>query len=455
MAYTVNQSTTGVQGAADELIYVTEDTTNTGEENYRYVCRISVGADVVLFLRQLPNNADAAVFNIQSVVRSYVSQDECPYDLGITDPSEVFSLNTQALRTVTLRFGYEYSVTAGADPTTVLLSATDTTVRIVNGTFYTQGDSYPLASTAAQRYQISTANNLFLSDIPATGEYRTPVADRSGLRSRAVLSFLNGQDVSSMGPRYLWVRYYNGSTALNSGYIQNSTANGGTPPASGLSDAASLLYVGVGPANLQAQTINTDLRPGATGNDGWTHYDVTMSSSNLTGFDTTKSYRFVRNACCKYWDSDAAYTLHWWNSKGGVDSLPCDGMSTESQSMERNSYRVQGGNGFNADGDGLRYAKNSWEGGKRAGRVQTTTTLQLSVHGGNADIYTPLIRSLMNSERMYISGSGTFGLSTERLDTGIMQCTVTEMQKTYRKSVNGPQESYTLTVELSRRRPNT
>ena len=82
MAYTLEQSTTGVQGVADELIYVVKDSTNTGELNYRYVCVITDGATELLRLKQLPNNASAAVFNIQSIVSNYVEQDESPYRLG-------------------------------------------------------------------------------------------------------------------------------------------------------------------------------------------------------------------------------------------------------------------------------------------------------------------------------------------------------------------------------------
>ena len=69
MAYTVNQSTTGVQGAADDLIYVVEDSPLSGTINYRYVCVVLLGAVEVIKLKQLPNNQNAAVFNIQSIAK--------------------------------------------------------------------------------------------------------------------------------------------------------------------------------------------------------------------------------------------------------------------------------------------------------------------------------------------------------------------------------------------------
>ena len=69
-------------------------------------------------------------------------------------------------------------------------------------------------------------------------------------------------------------------------------------------------------------------------------------------------------------------------------------------------------------------------------------------------MYTPFIRSLMNSERVYLSGNSKFGLNTDRNSTGVVQVYVTDAQKEYLQSVNQQVESYTVTVELSRRIPN-
>lgn len=459
MAYTVNQSTTGVQGAGDPLVYVVADTTNTGEPKYRYVCQVTINSQVVIKLKQLPNNNNATVFDVQSIAQAYVQQDMDPYELGSYDlegnlaTTKVYALNTEALNTVTLRFGYEYAATVNDEPVETLLPATDTEVRVVNGYFSEAVDSVPLPSTIADAYGMD-GNGLFLSDCIQYGsDYVYPVADRNSIRSYAALAFLNGDDVNSAGSKYLHVTYYNGATQLVTGYLENNSTNGGWAPATGGSDAQSLLYVGIGPQNLNTQAVNSTLKPSV--NPTWTHYYVQFASSTvLSGNETSVQYKFVRTDCGKYWDAGHAYTLHWWNSKGGVDSLPCAGMSEESQQMEKKSFRTSGGNSFNANGSSTEYVKRGMEGGKRSTRVRTTTTLRLSVQGGEIDLYTPFIRSLLNSQRVYLSGNSKWGHNSNQNQYGLVQVYVTDVNKEYMQSVNREIESYTVTVELSRRLPN-
>lgn len=461
MAYTVEQSTTNVQGAGDELIYVVKDTTNTGEPKYRYVCRIQVGGVTIIRMKQLPNNSNAAVFNIQDIARTLVYPDENPYNLGSStldgtlDTTQIFALNTTALKEVSLRFGYEYAASDESTPSETLLPATDTEVTIVNGSFMEPGDSYPLGVQAASQYKLTALTKQFMSDVVPTPMYTYPVADDGTNRSRAVLCFLNGNDVGSTGSSYVHVSYYNGTTALNTGYFTNDTAQGGKAPAASLTDAQSLLYLGIGPFNLASQSIDADLKPSAAGNDGWTHYDVQMASSTtLAGNATSDVYRFQKLDCNKFWRSDASYTLHWWNSKGGVDSLPCTGKSVRSDEMERTEYRTKGGNGLDADGSPA-YSNPSYQGGKRTSRVRTTTNLRLSVHMASPDVLTPLVESLMRSERVYMSGNGKFGLGTFRNGSGLVQVVMRDSSVEYLEGVNDQAVTYAFNVEISRYAPYT
>ena len=460
MAYTVNQSTTGVQGALDSLIYVVNDSTNTGEPKYRYVCRVTVNGTAVIKLKQLPNNNSSAVFDVANIVQSYVYQDMNPYQLGLYDldgtlsTTTIYGRNTEALNTVTLRFGYEYATTDNDPPVETLLPATDTEVVVVNGSFANATDSYPLPSSQANDYKLNASTKLLLSDIADyNGQHICIVADQEGIRSYGALAFLNGDDVGSTGSSYLHVTYYNESTQLNTGYLQNNATNGGWSPSTGGTDAQSLLYVGIHPANLQSQGITSNLKP--SNNTGYTHYIAQFASSTtLSGNETSVPYKFVRTDCGKFWVAGSAYTLHWWNSKGGIDNIPCAGKSVERQDMRKEEYRTSGGNSFDANGTSTLYSKRSMEGGKRSTRVRTTTSLQLSIQTGNMNITTPLIQSLMNSERVYLSGSSKFGLNVDSATTGIVQVYVTDVQKDYLKSENEPIQSYTVNVELSRYRLN-
>ena len=463
MAYTVNQDTTGVQGVADDLIYVVKDTMNTGEINYRYVCSVRVGGVEVIQLKQLPNNLSAAVFNTRSIASNYVFQDENPYQLGRygtdgeQDLDKIFSPNISAIKTFTFRFGYEYSATAADIPVVTLDALTDTDVIVVNGTFLRPATSSP-SVLGASRYALTNSVRLLLSDLTGTSSViRTSILYDGSRRSNATLAFLNGDDVGSTGSGFVHVSYYNGASLLNTNYFTNTPAQGGAIPAASLTDENSLIYVGCGTYNLYYQNIVTDLKPSDALNSGWTHYDVQMAStSTLSGSETSAIYRFERVTCGKYIQDDQIFSLHWWNSKGGVDNLPMLGKVTESQSMDKKDYRTSGGNSFDSDGTGpsTNYIKQSWEGGKRSAKVHTTTTYELTTIGGSVDQLTPMIRSLLNSERAYLSGNSLFGSNSSAAGGGVVQAYIKDTRVQYMSGVNDQAKSYKVMVEISRLRPN-
>tara|TARA_R110002073_G_scaffold63279_4_gene158493 strand:+ start:5214 stop:6605 length:1392 start_codon:yes stop_codon:yes gene_type:complete len=462
MAIIVNQETTGVQGTADDLIYVVKDDAGLYSEiNFRYVCSVRVDGAEVIQLKQLPNNAEAAVFNTKSIASNYVYQDENPYQLGaygtdgVQDLNKIFAPNTSALKTFTFRFGYEYSATAADIPTVTLDALTDTNVIVVNGTFLRPAYSSP--STGATAYALTSSDNLLLSDlISINSVIRTSVlyggVDR---QSNAALAFLNGDDVGSTGSGYIHVSYYNGASLLNTGYFTNTAILGGAVPAASLSDENSLIYFGCGPSNLYYQNIVLDLKPSNVINNGWTHYDVQMAStSTLSTNETSAIYRFERVSCGRYVTNDQIYSLHWWNSKGGIDNLPMLGKVTERQSMDKKDFRTSGGNSFSADGSTTDYVKQSWEGGKRSAKVHTTTTYELTTIGGSIDQLTPMIRSLVNSERAYLSGRSLFGTNSFGESIGVVQAYIKDASVQYLSNVNDQAKSYKVMVEVSRLRPN-
>ena len=475
MAYTVNQSTTGLQGAWDDLIYVVNDTTNTAEPDYRYICSIRVGGAELMKLKQLPNNANAAVFNTQRVCEGYVYQDDNPYQLGAIDlngdvsTTKIFSTNTSAIQTFTMRFGYEFTTSPGTAPTVVLTDAFDTDVVVVNGQFVSATQSSP--NTGSSMYELTLSRKLLLSDIPIVqpnnGYIPFPYVCKTSILYRDIgtgsqrrtmpsaLAFINGTDLNS-NAAYMHVSYYDGAIALNTGYFENDALQGGAFPTASLTDAQSLIYAGVGTYNLKSQAIDTTLRPSDTGNIGWTHYDVQMASSTtLSGNEVSGIYRFQRVSCGRYVTPDQVFSLHWWNSKGGIDNLPMLGKVVESQAMDKKTYRTSGGNSFDATGTGnTAYKRNSYSGGKRSTDVHTTTTYELSTIGGDPEILTPMIQSLLNSPRVFLWGKSFFGLNQSDTNSGLVQACVTDARLVMKSGVNDQASSYKVVVEISRRRVN-
>ncbi len=450
MAYTVNQTSTGLRGTYDELIFVVNDDTNTGEEKYRYACAVTIDSTQQAVLRQLPNNADSAVFNVRNVAAQFVHQDEGVIELGRAN-TVLLSTNSTAFKTATMRFGYAYATSADAEPTLTLLPATDQSAQLVNGNF-TLATSALLDSDDDDAY-VPTANTKFwLSDTPeVNGLLINYVLFDGTKRSYSTLAFIN---TTASSATHIGVRYYNGQTTLSTTVYANSTANGGKPPSTVTTDSQRLLYFGVGTANLGGQ-LTSDINPDSSTNDGWTHYDVVLGSSTDPFTDAvSKTYRFVKLDCTRFQTADDYYTVHWWNSKGGYDSLVFSGKSEVTQSMQRQGFRQIGGNSFDADGDTTDYVKNAYEGGMTQAHIRTKTTLNLNTAFGDPDRLSPLMMSLVNSERVYVSPARDFGLNANQTNSsGYVRAYVQDNNFTNRTSVKDGLTSFALQLEVSRYRP--
>lgn len=456
MAYTVTQESVNLRGAYDDLVFVVYDTAYA-DPKYRYACSVTVSGATAAILLQLPNNANAAVFNIKNVVAQYVEQDENPY-LNGTGSIDILSLNTSAYKTVTVRFGYSSAVSVDLAPTLTLLPATDKTPLLINGNFMLSTESEIQTSPASLYIPTTSNEGLFLSDMPhINGDNTTHnyVLDTGSLRSLSALSFIN--DTNAEGA-YIGVRFYNGNTILSTTAFVNSIANGGYPPSTVTNDTQRLLYVGCGAANLEAQSLSTDMQPSDAANLGWTSYEIVLGST-ATPFTDAVSERavFHRVECNRFIDAEEFYTVHWWNSKGGVDSLIFGGKSIVRQSMVRNAFRQIGGNSFDADGSGTDYVRYSYEGGKTQSNVRTTTTLSLTTVQGNPEILAPLAMSLINSERVYITPTRDYGRNENRNTAGIenpVRGYIAQNSFVKKTSVNDKTVSYKVEIEVSRLRPS-
>ena len=450
MAYNVRQTSTGLRGSYDELIYVVEDTTNTAEPKYRYACSVNIDSTSKAVLRQLPNNADCAVFNPRIIAAQFVKPDEDKWFLG-QSAGNLLSTNTSAFKTVTMRFGYQFAASASLEPVLTLLPATDQTVQLVSGNF-TLPTSTVIETTDSASYIPNDADALFLSDTPLVGGvYKNYVVYDTGKTNWATLAFIN---TSTAAGRFIKVEYFNGSTSLSSTQITNDATNGGADPLSGTNtDADRLIYFGCGTANWISQQA-TDINPSAANNNGWTHYDITLLE--LSGGDASSAtYRFERLDCNKFQQAGEFYTLHWWNSKGGLDSLVFNGKSELRQNIKRTEYREIGGNSYDANGQGAAaYNKYSYEGGKTQASSVTTTTFRLNTAFGDPATLSPLMMSLMNSERVYMTGSDNYGTNSTGSDKNkAVRVVVADGSFQRKTSVNDGLASYELQVDISRLRP--
>jgi len=444
MGYTITQTPASLGGALDPVFIVVFDDTNTAEERYRYVCQISVDGSVIGTFKQLPNNASCGAFSFNEIFMAYVEQEENPWRLGKYlrnndfDTTELFSTNAKAIQTFDLNFGYEFSIVSGDAPTQVLNAATDS-IKVTNGTYR----QFALSSESNQvsNYAITDRFGLLLSDVPKTnGSFQQWVGDNQF----GALAFLNGDDVGSDGSGYLVIKLYdNSGSELSSGIINNSVANGGEPPATALIDSQSLLYFGCFPANLEAQSIDTTIRPSAQ--PTWDYYEIHLSSTIDGVSIDSETYRFNRADCERF---DPHYTLAWWNSVGGVDQLIFSGLNKVTQDIKRTTYRTRGGNAYDADGTTQAYIDQSYQGGLKSLKPQTSTILELNTIEQSPEILQPLISSLMTSERVYAYGTEFGNISAT--NPGYVRVVVKDNTLIEKVGRQDGYVKYSLKVEVSR-----
>ncbi len=228
-------------------------------------------------------------------------------------------------------------------------------------------------------FKLDDANARFLSDVQkSTGSVVSGEVYRNYIQEDDyhTLAFLNGKktdppnvliDEFDSELRYLYIKYYQADgTEINSGTtkkLSNAEAYGGCKPLeSGTqldSDTKRLLYVGIGPANLEAQTYDTDARP--SNNAGWAYYKV-YGRNTADNANVTADYYFIKqDGSCKGYK---VRRLAWRNSLGCFDYYNFKMKSTQTLDVTRDEYQTMLGN-FNSD----IYSYDNFQRGKRVRRT--------------------------------------------------------------------------------------
>lgn len=370
--------TATVLGANDLSVYVVYDAVHVADPKFRYICQVFDGATELAKLKQLPNSSNAGVFDVHRIVSDYVKQDENIHG------SAMFTNFTTAFKPITLKFGYEYAATA-VDQPIEYLNQVSTTASWVNAQFEGISASYGNGTNA----QFIPGNPLYPPSDTAKFASVLPNVAYVQVGDYGTLSLIN---LGYIGARYLYVQYFSGTTALNSHHFTvptNSTA------------ANRFVYIGAYPANLEAQTINTSMRPSA--NTGWTHYTVVLKSQTLPSSPkVSQTYTFYLDEACKY-----AYTrFAFWNQYGGWDYVNFRNAIRAKAQSEQQRYESVGGNWFNA-GPSIPFARATYQGG-----MQTTNAVMRKSYtastGFYEEEYNDVFLTLLNSPRVLRYDSGNW-----------------------------------------------
>ena len=370
-----------------------------------------------------PNGAGAGVFRVDKIIADYVAittgdsstsaagfVNDTIHTLGSNSTTKIWVNNDGTnYRKIKVNFGQEYSTTATTAPTEYLDVIPDNYVSCVmsagmqmlptwdEGGIYTSAGSNYLSDFCP-----NDSTKKALSDRPTTTEYTSILASNVSVINQDVTNFewrtlgVLMDDTSPVASDAVsfYVALYNSSDSQLDAAFFTAGTDGGTTPANSDQDYERLQYVGIGPRNLTAQTIDTGF---TTHFDAGTvaYYEVffmddsaTVPANGTTANMASLCYRFtVKSASCIYRNLNGAnkynyVTLAWQNSLGAWDyqAFALKHQRTTSE-IERKTFDQVAGNWETAN-TGVQFAYRGDEGGVTTTQIQARQTMV-----ANTDLY--------------------------------------------------------------------
>ena len=392
------------------------------------------------------------VFNVAEIINSqleatYADQNSTAdsiHTLGKNVAAKIFSHNYNQLKYIYVKAYQQYSSTINGVP------LEDAAENATDSLYYISA-SFPLETartageffqgTTFQVFQTKDVNGRFLSDVQQssgdvvkTSVYRNYIQDTD----YHTVAFLNSETDFDSDIDIIEINYYDSSSVQigSAQNITNANSTGGANPASagGEADtvAEKLLYFGCGPANLQAQSINTSARPSAF--TDWSYYTIQGKDDTGTPAASTALYYFIKqDTSCKGFK---VRRLGWRNSVGCWDYFNFKMKSTQSVEVKRDSYSKMLGE-FNS----TEYGYNNFDRGVKNRNVEARLTEVL-----NTDFITEqdaqLLEKLIISDDVFI---------IENTDTDYTVPVIIRDSSFVRKTVanDGVRMQYTIQIEYA------
>ena len=339
------------------------------------------------FADDITNNDARAFFDLRDIINTQLEDTVADvgtatksiHTVGANTATLPFSQNNNQVKQIFVKAYQQYSDSASAIP------AEDTTPTVNDTKFYiaasldlnTARGTADFQDTAFATYSLDGATKLFLSDVQEQG-FDLAVSGTTGRLNYVqstdyhTIGFLNGVSDFASDAYFIGIKFYDssgnvinspGGTAIE--YISNTNANGGANPDTEVNtNPERLIYFGCGPANLEAQSRNTEARP--SGFSNWSFYTIQAYDSDATTPKSALYYFVNQDGSCKGFK---VRRLAWRNSKGCYDYFNFKKKSIQTINIERNNYSTILGN-FNQD----LYSYDNFKRGKTT--RQTTATLR-------------------------------------------------------------------------------
>jgi hypothetical protein len=401
-------------------------------------------ADRIGTFKTTPNNKGIGMFNLSSVVESYVKAEnlaatgstykEQPHTAN--DPLHLidkFSGNNNTIRYLAVRFKVEYLDTATNSIVTDPSSANSNSFKIFNG-YLKHSDQLTAESTGfgydVSRFEISNAvTGQFLTNASLTQYANEDDYGTMAFLTKTATLYPNGYLDKII------IRCYN-SSDVQIGHdidIERTAANGAYTTYSG-DNKYNLIYFGCYPANLRnwSTVFQTQL---AT--DNLAYY--TILGIVAGGSSTTQTYRI--NVNCPTLKGYVPIRLAWLNQWGAWDYYTFTQKSVRSLSTKGSTYTQQSGTW----GDSM-YRVQGYKGGEKSFRVNATERIKMNTDFVN-ESESEWFEELINSPEVYMLEGYQTDLTNAALNNYVTPVRLTTSSYIRKTIANDKLMQYTFEVE--------
>jgi hypothetical protein len=398
--------------------------------------------DLIGTFKTTPNNAGVGMFNLSSVVESYVKADNfagvlSQYKTAIVSLSsdiqvplhliDKYSYNNHTMRWLSIRFKVEYLDT--------------TTNTIIVSTQIKDSDDFKIFNGYLKYTdKLHTFNSDFGLDIGAGSS--TPIEligiSSSFLTNAPTVQYANITDYGTVGllPKndnvsYIKLSYYNSVGA----------SLGSENVSSGLSSSANItqkiLYFGCYPANLQNWSSAFQALVTA---DTISYYTVQAFDS----LNQERSKEYTININCPDLRGYESVRLAWLNQWGAWDYYTFTKKSVRSISTKGSTYTQQSGTWNKAH-----YRPQGYKGGMKSFRVNATERIKMNTDFVN-EINSEWFEELINSPEVYMLEGYQTDSAFAMLNTYVTPVRLTTTSYTRKTIANDKLMQYTFEVEKSK-----
>jgi len=379
----------------------------------------AVTTDLIATVKVVPNNKGVGIFNLRSVIESYVKPQRDGYadatttskykGVGYsTDPHPIhvidkWCLNDVGYKEMRCRFTIEAATYVGGPVLTIGSAGSSvTTGEIYLMNAYVPNETRYQRMTSPIRYynnmQANAATNYYQYNSDSFVLSNAPTTQYANRYDYGVFSALSSYPTSGMIIVESHIVWTSRAGVVSSAFTTtNNAANGGATPTT--ETKTQMVSVGAFPANIMEQ--NAAFKTAIIA-DNVDYYDIKLRGGS--GSTATKTYRIIVN-CAKKNDAftidgyNKGYTpirLCWLNSLGGWDYYTFTMKSIKKLKTKKTKYQQLEGT-WNGEG----YNILGWKGGQKDYRVNTTENVVMNSDFMSEDD-AEWFEFLMNSNEVYI-----------------------------------------------------